>query len=313
MDCTDRPIVVIGSINMDLVCQVAAMPRPGETLLGKSLATIPGGKGANQAVAAARLGAPVCMVGRVGGDDFGDRLLHGLRDNRVDTRFVRITDDVASGVAIIMVDAAGENTIVVTPGANARITPADIDAAEPVIREAACVLLQLEIPLETVQYAIDFCRKRGVFTILDPAPAPPEGMADGLFKVDLITPNQTEAQTILGTLRTGAINPPDRVDARRLADDLIVRGAGRVVLKLGEHGAMLVDPQATQVEGFAVEVIDTTAAGDAFTAGLAVAHRENIGRIDAIRFANAAGALACTTLGAQPSLPTRQQVDALRR
>ncbi len=311
MQSTNRPIVVIGSINMDLVCRVPAMPQPGETLLGTDLATFPGGKGANQAVAAARLGAPVCMVGRVGADDFGDRLLQGLGEHKVETQFVTRTDRITTGVAIIMVDADGENSIVVTPGANGQVTPADVDAAEPVIREAACVLLQLEIPLATVQHAITLCRRLGVYTILDPAPAPRDGLPEELFKVDLLTPNQTEAEMILGGLSMGRMKRSKRVDACQLAGDLLARGPGCVVLKLGERGAMLVDDQITEVEGFAVDVVDTTAAGDAFTAALAVAHREALPKADAMRFANAAGALACTTFGAQPSLPLREDVEKL--
>lgn len=296
---------------MDLVCRVAAMPLPGQTLMGSELVTIPGGKGANQAVAAARLGAPVCMVGRVGADDFGDRLLHGLRDQGVDTRFVKTSADVASGVAIIMVDAHGENSIIVTPGANGQVTPDDLDAAEGVIREASCVLLQLEIPPATVRHAVGMCRRLGVHTILDPAPAPREGLPDELFQVDLITPNQTEAATILGGLGHDGSSRSQPDDPHQLAKALIARGAGRVVLKLGGEGAMLVEEEATHIDGFEVEVIDTTAAGDAFTAGLAVAHREAMRGIEAIRFANAAGALACTRFGAQPSLPTRHEVDRL--
>src|SRR5262245_23545896 len=180
-------IVVIGSINMDLVCRTPVMPKAGETVLGGEFATIAGGKGANQAVAAARLarrGMQVHMVGRVGADEFGARLLEGLRSNGVSTDHVSVTDRTASGVAMILVDGRGENSIVVAPGANARVTPRDVDAAREVIARASVVVMQLEIPLATVRHAIELCRKLKVPTILDPAPAPERGLPRELYRVD---------------------------------------------------------------------------------------------------------------------------------
>ena len=286
-----RPrIVVIGSINMDLVCRTPALPRAGETVLGSEFLTIPGGKGANQAVAAARLADGRCdvhMVGRVGADDFGRELVAGLRGNGVITKRVAVTNGVASGVAMILVDRRGENSIVVTPGANAHVTPADVDAAEPLIRGAAAVVMQLEIPLATVRHALKLCRKLGVFTILDPAPAPVKPMR---FAVDLITPNETEARTV-GT------------------DD-----ARQVVLKLGARGCRLVDAGGLRdVKAFKVKVVDSTAAGDAFTGALAVGRALGMAMADTLRMANAAGALCCTRVGAQPALPTRAAVERLLR
>jgi ribokinase len=286
------PIVVIGSINMDLVCRAPHLPRPGETILGSEFLTIPGGKGANQAVAAARLAdgrVDVHMIGRVGADDFGSTLIAGLRDNGVVTRRVGVTKNVASGVAMILVDRAGENSIVVTPGANAKLTPADIDAAEPLIRGASVVVIQLEIPLATVRQAIAMCRRLGVFSILDPAPAPTPARGKPLrFDVDLLTPNETEARAV-------------RRD-----------GAKSLVLKLGARGCRLVDAAGSQhVKPFKVKVVDSTAAGDAFTGALAVAQALAMPMPEALRMANAAGALCCTKLGAQPALPTRRAVERL--
>ena len=286
-------IVIIGSLNMDLVCRTPTLPRAGETIIGSEFLTIPGGKGANQAVAAARIAdgrVDVHMVGRVGDDDFGLELRAGLSANGVVTRRVGVTKRMASGVAMILVDRRGENSIVVAPGANAKLTPADIDAAEPLIRTAAVVVMQLEIPLPTVRHAIAMCRRLGVFTILDPAPAPARG-TPARFNVDLLTPNETEARAVNST------------------------GAKAVVLKLGSRGCALVSSTGVRqhVRPFKVKVVDSTAAGDAFTAALAVAHALGMPMPQALRMANAAGALCCTKLGAQPALPGRRAVEALLR
>ena len=305
------PVVVIGSINMDLVCRVRRMPRSGQTILGSDLATIPGGKGANQAVAAARLGAEVHFIGRVGEDDLGQRLLSGLRQHKVNTRHVTITEGVSSGCALIMVDGKGENSIVVAPGANHKLTPADIDSAADLIGKASIVVMQLEIPHPTVIHAIEVCRELGAFTILDPAPAPPRGLAKAMFGVDILTPNQSEAEAILPPRATGRMRRPRSPDAKQIGSELLERGARCVVLKLGSKGAMIQDRTGfiQHVRGFKAQVVDTTAAGDAFTGALAVALSEGRSISDAVLFANAAGAIATETFGAQPSLPTRQAVD----
>ena len=286
-----RPrIVVIGSINIDLVSRTPAMPRAGETVLGSEFLTIHGGKGANQAVAAARLAdgrADVHMIGRVGDDDFGRELLTSLRDNGVITKRVRVTKGVASGVAMILVDRRGENSIVVTAGANARVTPADVDAAESLIRGASVVVMQLEIPLTIVRHALAMCRRLGVFTILDPAPAPSKPMR---FDVDLLTPNESEAASML------------------------TDGARQVVLKLGAKGCRLIDRDGSRhVKAFKVKVVDSTAAGDAFTGALAVGRALGMETGETLRMANAAGALCCTKVGAQPALPGRRAVERLVR
>lgn len=292
------PIVVIGSINMDLVCQTPAIPRAGETILGGDLLTIPGGKGANQAVAAARLGGDVHMVGLVGDDAFGRTLIAGLRENGVNVKHVKRTPGVASGCAMIAVDAKGENSIVVSPGANARVSIADIDRAASLIRRAAVVVMQLEIPLATVRYAIAMCRAAKVPSVLDPAPAPPGGMPEALYRVDILTPNEHEMRQLMRT--AGSATWP--------------RKAGALIVKAGERGSVwLKDPPSYTCPPFRVKVIDTTAAGDAFTGALAVAVAEGSEMKEAMRFANAAGALCCTKRGAQPSLPTRAAVDRLIR
>ncbi len=299
-------IVVIGSINMDLVLRVAHPPRPGETVLARDLVSIPGGKGANQAVGAARLGARTAIVGRVGEDEFGSRLLAGLNTNHVDTRFVTITEGAASGIAVITVDEKGENAICVSSGANARVTPADIDAAAESIRKAKVCLLQLELPLETVLHALTVCRRAGVETILDPAPAPIDA-PDALFNVDVITPNLTEADIL-----THKSPRNHERETRAVAAALTARGARYVVLKLGDRGALVCDGDTCEhVPGHKIKPVDTTAAGDAFTAALGFARTRGKNLQDATKLANAAGASACLKFGAQPSLPTFEEVSKL--
>jgi len=307
-----KHIVVIGSINMDLVARTITMPRPGQTVLGRDLVTIPGGKGANQAVAAARLGGDVHMIGRVGDDDFGQRLLLGLQRHGVKTAHVTVTEGTPSGCAIILVDKKGENSIVVVPGANHKVTPLDLDAAESLIASACCVVMQLELPLPTIAHAVTMCKRLKVPTILDPAPAPLK-LPRTLYGVHIFTPNQTEAETLLGLDPQRAVSRKGPPDAKQIGMDLLARGVGTVVLKLGPKGALIVgsDGAIEQVKSFKVKIVDTTAAGDAFTGALAVALAEGKPISEAARFACAAGALCCSTFGAQPALPSRAGVDAL--
>src|SRR5436853_1332533 len=213
------PIVVIGSINLDLVCRVGRIPAPGETVLGNDLSQFAGGKGANQAVAAARLGATVHMIGRVGDDDFGSRLLNGLQQHKVNTDHVTVTEGASSGCALILVDKKGENSIVVAAGANTRLRPADIDAAEGLLARASIVLIQLEVPLPTVQHAIKVCRQLGVFVILDPAPVPSKGLPKEIFQVNILTPNQREAEELLPLRAMGRMRRKKRVDAKQIGSD----------------------------------------------------------------------------------------------
>ena len=299
-------VVVVGSINMDLVVRAAHVPQPGETVLGRSFATIPGGKGANQAIAVARLGEPCRLIGRVGDDDFGERLLMNLRGNRVNIEHVVVTEGVATGVALIVVDESGENAICVASGANYKLTPEDLDDAEDAFRSARVCVLQLEIPIPTVLHAIAMCKRFGIETILDPAPAmanPPHG----LFDADIVSPNAGEAELLTGeTLATHA------KEAKTVAAAFVQRGAEQVVLKLGSHGALVFDgSRFEQINGYRIKPVDTTAAGDAFTGALAVGRARGQSLIEAARLANAAGALACSKFGAQPSMPSAAEVDKI--
>lgn len=313
-----KRIVVIGSINTDLVCRTPRIPRPGETILGESLITIPGGKGANQAVAAAKLADPqtdVYFVGRVGDDDFGQRLMNQLTHHRVRTEHLTVTEGTPSGCAIIFVDRKGENSIVVAPGANAKLAPADIDRARDLIAGAAALVVQLEVPLKTVAHAIKLAARLGVFTILDPAPVPDAGLPRDLLRVDLLAPNQGESELLLGRRRTHRVSSKKLADPKLVAGELLSMGAKSVAIKLGHKGAILLtaDGDIRRFKPHKVAVTDTTAAGDAFSGALAVARAEGMSLPDMTRFANAAGAACCTQFGAQPALPTRDQVEALLR
>lgn len=299
-------IVVIGSLNMDLVAQMARLPRPGETVHGDVFQTIPGGKGANQAVAAAKLGAQVTMIGRVGDDSFGATLKQSLMVYGVSAEHVIETSGCSSGVALIGVDAMGANSIVVVAGANGRLSPDDVkQQLSDVIASADAVVVQLETPVETIAEAIRLAQQAGVRVILDPAPAPAGELAAPLRSVDLISPNQTEAEVLTG------IRVSDLDSAKEAARQLQQRGARDVVLKLGEMGALVcaADGTMTHVRAQAAKIVDTTAAGDAFTAGLAVALSEGRSLIESAEFGCAAGTLACTVLGAQPAMPDREAVD----
>jgi ribokinase len=298
-------IVVVGSLNMDLVIRAPHIPRPGETVIGGEFLTAAGGKGANQAVAAARLGAQVSMVGRVGRDAFGGVLLENLEADGIEHAFVVRDGEAATGVALIVVDDNGENSIVVSSGANMRLTPADVEAAEAVIATADALILQLEVPLESVVRSAELARAHGVQVVLNPAPARALP-ARLLSMVDVLVPNETEAALLTGL-------PVDtQEEAEAAAGALLGSGVGTVILTLGERGALPAGAGGMQVHpAFDVEPVDTTAAGDAFVAGLAVALAEGKGLDEAVRWANAAGGLAATQLGAQPSLPTRGALEQL--
>lgn len=304
-----RLITVVGSLNTDLVIRAPHLPAPGETVTGGEFATFPGGKGANQAVAAARLGARVAMVGCVGGDDFGRRLIDGLRLDGVDVTHVRADDGGASGTALITVDPGGQNTIVVAPGANWRLTPDDVARAGSLIEESAVLLLQLEVPMETGLAAARLASAHGVRVVLDPAPAPGGPLPPDLIKlVDVINPNETEARALTG------VSVADEQKAGRAAGSLLAQGARAVVIKLGSRGAFVHDGGSTgMVPGIRVDAVDATAAGDAFAGALAVRLAEGYDLVAAVHFANAAGALSVTRRGAQPSMPHRSEVDAFAR
>ncbi len=307
---SERPaVVVIGSLNMDFVVTVGHLPAPGETVLGRNFQMIPGGKGANQACAAGKLGGArvaVRMAGRVGYDLFADHLKASLSAAGVDVSAVCATKAQPTGVALIWVDAAGQNSIVVASGANHEFAAADVEALRRTIRGAGFVLFQLETPLDTVAAALALAHEEGAGTILDPAPAQPLPPAM-LTRVDILTPNESEALMLLG--RPAARVSPD--DAPALARALRELGARKVVLKLGDRGCYFDDGQRQLFSpAFPVEVRDSTAAGDTFNAGLAIALAEGRTIDDALRFANAAAAISVTRLGAQASIPTRAEVDA---
>jgi ribokinase len=294
-------ILVIGSVNMDIVARVDHVPAPGENVRGGDFATIPGGKGANQAVACARLGAETRLLARVGDDAFGTRLRAGLDSSGVRTDAVAAAAGCPSGVALILVDARGQNSIVVTAGANGRLTPADVEAARPLIADADAVILQLEVPAETVERALALAAEVGTLTVVDAGP-PRSPVDRAVFGAGVLTPNEAEAASLLG-LAPGSAPPED------LAAALLARGAKAVVLKAGSRGAVVADARGVQcVPAFKIDPVDTTAAGDAFTAALALECVRGTGLAAAARVANAAGALACLKLGAQPSMPTAAEV-----
>jgi ribokinase len=293
-------IVVIGSINMDLVVRAERLPKPGETVRGREFQTIPGGKGANQAVAAARLGAETHMVGRVGHDEFGRRLRQSLADNGVRVEYVTSDREHPNGVAVILVQESGENSIVVAGGANAAVSGLDLRAAASVVQSADAVLLQLEIPLDTVAAAMQMARAANVRTILDAGPA--ADVPEELKRApDVISPNMLEAEALLGHSVASAL------DAAR---ELVTRGACACVVKAGSQGCAWASPEGEQaIPAMRVKAVDTTAAGDAFTAALAVALAEGKSVPEATRWANFAGALAVTRFGAQPSMPMRWELE----
>lgn len=299
-------VVVVGSLNMDLVARVARLPGPGETVLGDDVARIPGGKGANQAVAAARLGASVAMIGAVGTDDMGDALLGVLASEGIDASGVARVADRPSGVALVAVDEAGENQIVVAAGANATVTPEHVRAHEALIAGASVVLVQLEIPLPAVHAALELARASGVRTVLDPAPAQP--LPDSLLQlVDIAKPNESEAELLTGIPTRDADGAHDAAAA--LAD----RTGGVVVVTRGAHGACWVGPDGRgDVGRYPVIAVDATAAGDAFSGALAAALAAGDDLPEALELASAAGALATTVAGASASLPRRAAVDELR-
>jgi len=297
-------MIVFGSINMDLVARVPRLPLAKETLLGDDFAQIPGGKGANQAVALARLGIPTYIVGRVGADNFGTALIENLQFAGVQTENITIDRSANSGVALINVDDRGENQIVVVGGANSRIDQDDVNRLINLLPSAMGLLLQLEIPMTAVIAAAKLAKKAHVKVILDPAPAP-SYLPDELYQlVEIITPNEVEAGQLVGFTVDG------RETAATAATILLERGVKCAIVKLGDRGVLCAtDEETFFVPAFSVQAIDTVAAGDAFNAGLAAALAEGLGLREAVIWGAAAGALSVTKRGAQTSLPDRVTFD----
>ncbi len=301
-----KPVVVVGSINIDLVANTQRIPVEGETVQGENFQVHAGGKGANQAVAVARLDYPVSLIGRLGDDAFGTQLREQLSKAGVNVAAVK-TSPTSSGVAIIIVAQSGENCIVMTPGANALLTPEDLDAEVEMIRSAGVVLTQLEIPIETVQHLAAICAREGVPLILDPAPAKelPQSL---LQNVSWLTPNETEAAFYLGDTVASSGS-----DVAATSQMLLSKGVQGVVLKLGSRGAYLQSAKGLRhaVSSFAVKAVDTTAAGDAFNGAFAAGLLMRMEPLESARFAAAAAALSVTRSGAQPSMPGLAEVKEL--
>lgn len=302
-----KSIVIVGSSNTDMIIRVPRIPRAGETLIGGEFFTAAGGKGANQAVGAARSGGKVTLIARVGSDTLGAQALAGLRRDGVDVSCVLRDKVAASGAALIFVAKDGENSIAVAGGANANLSPADVKKAAGVIRSAALLVTQLETPLPTVVAAAETAVKAGVRVILNPAPARP--LANSLLRlISILTPNESEAELLTG------VKVSDEAGAAKACAKLRSRGVRTVILTLGKRGAFLADVDGQQlVPGFKVKTVDSTAAGDIFNGALSVALVEGKALPAAVRFANAAAALSVTQLGAQPSAPNRADIEKFLR
>ena len=289
---------------MDLVAQAERLPRAGETLLGQSFATVPGGKGANQAVAAARLGGQVAMIGCVGADAYGHALRQALADEGIDCQGVRVAKDVATGIAMIVVDANSQNAIVIVAGGNGQLESTDIERFDGLLQTADVVVCQLEIPYPVVAFVLQRAHEAGKTVILNPAPVTGPLPSQWLGWIDYLIPNETEAQALTGL----AVNSV--AEAEQAASLLREAGAGKIILTLGERGVLFADGvQFRHSPGRKVQAVDTTAAGDTFVGGFAAALARGLDESQAIAFGQAAAALSVTRAGAQPSIPTLAQVE----
>jgi ribokinase len=304
-----KRLLVVGSINLDLVASSQRIPLPGETVSGETFNTFPGGKGANQAVAAGKLGAPVSMIGRIGNDAFGTQLRASLEAANVDTKAVEVAPT-SSGIALITTAADGQNAIVVVPGANGELSPRELEKHLPLIREAGIILTQLEIPLETIEYLAMIVRRENIPLVLDPAPARALP-ASLLASVDWLTPNETETLTLLQRNASDLQNE----HIQDAAQQLLKQGCRNVLLKLGERGCYvaLATGERTLVPSYRVKAIDTTAAGDAFNGAFATALLRGTDPIASVKYASAVAAISVTRHGAQPSMPTEVELEAFLR
>jgi ribokinase len=300
-----KKIVVVGSSNMDLIIRLNRIPRPGETIIGGKFGSAPGGKGANQAVAAARAGGAVTLIARVGCDDMGKRAVAGFARDGINVKYILWDRVNPSGVALIFVGQDGENSIAVASGANERLSPTDVKRAAKVIRGARVLVLQLETPLNTIRRAAELAARAGVKILLNPAPA--RKLPDQLLKqVDVLTPNEGEAERLTG------IKVRDRNAAARAATALLARGVESVIITMGSRGAFVAGREVRQmIPAYRVKAVDTTAGGDIFNGALAVALAEGRSLLEAARFATAAAAISVTRLGAQTSAPTRLEINEL--
>lgn len=301
---TKNKIVVLGSCNTDMVIKSDKLPVPGETVLGGTFMMNPGGKGANQAVAASRLGGDVTFITKIGDDVFGRQSVDLYKEEKINTDYIFLDPTNPSGIALITVDANGENCIVVASGANKTLTPTDVESVKDVLLEADILLMQLEIPIETVEYAAKIANENGVKVILNPAPAPTQALSDELLKnLHIIIPNKREAEMI------SSMDVSGWDSAQKAADAISSKGVDIVIITLGSLGALLKEKDRyTRVPAYEVKTVDTTAAGDTFCGALATALSEGKRLEDSIRFANKCSSMTVTKMGAQASIPYRKDI-----